>query len=355
MRRAAIVLSLAVVVNAVAVGPAAASLVPAGTPAAATPVATADPALAARFFDLSFNQGNPTAAGLLTPDFVFHLVGRPDMHAGAFAAFVGELRAAFPDLQIGVQTAFAQGDRVAARWALRGTQEGPYPGIPATHKAVVGVPGHAIFRVAGAEVAEAWAIVGEVGLLQQLGAWPGPADPAAAGPPSPTPGAPPDGDTMGLVARLSAAADAGDTATVDQLLAADFVAHPRGGPPPGTSRLNHSASRRPPARGATAPGRAGFHQNDDAWRAIFPDSRSVIEDVVAAGDLVMVRVTTTATQRGAFGPIPPTGKTVTFAAMGLWRVRNGQLVDTWTVWDHLGLVQQLRGVATPPADAEVGA
>src|ERR1700687_6051807 len=38
----------------------------------------------------------------------------------------------------------------------------------------------------------------------------------------------------------------------------------------------------------------------------FPDLNYQVEDMIAAGDKVVIRYTTIGTQRGPFGPIPPT-------------------------------------------------
>lgn len=320
MRRFLLPASLLVVVLAVSPG----------APAAATtqPTPIADPALAARFFVIAFNQGTPAAAPL-TPDFVFHLVGWPDARAGSFARFITSLRMAFPDLHVAVQTAFAQGDLVAARWTLRGTQDGPFQGIPATHRTILGVPGHAIFRVAGGKVAEVWAIVDRLSLLQQLGVFSGSAAPADAGPSAPAAGTPPAGDSEAIVRRFYTAYAADDLSALNQVIAPDWVGHPVGA--------------------GTASGRTRFDQNYAAWHAIFPDTHHVIDQIVATGDLVMVRVTIHGTQRGAFGDIPPTGKATAFEAFDLWRVANGQLAELWSVQDIDGLLQQLQGTATPAA------
>jgi steroid delta-isomerase-like uncharacterized protein len=305
MRRAALVLSLAIL-NTFALFGNTASAGQQGTPSA-----VADPELAARFFEATFNADTP-ATDLLKSGFVFHLVGEPDMDAGAFVAFIAGFRAAFPDLHIAVQTAFGQGDRIATYWTLRGTQEGPYQDIPATHKAVLGVPGDAIFRVADGQIAEVWAIVDTVGILQRLGVWLGSGALAEAGPPSPLPGTPPDPDSVATVERFYVAWSTGDMDTMAQLQ-------------PGWDQRNYIA-----------------------WQGIFSSSYT-IEDVVASGDLVMVRLTLTGTQIGSYGDLPPTDRPIRIGEMDLWRVQIGQPTGYWHVWDNFGIVQQLLAPATPAA------
>ena len=81
---------------------------------------------------------------------------------------------AFPDSRFPVQVLVAEGDQVAARHQLRGTQNGPFQGIPPSGKPVV-VDAIAIFRLAGGKVVETWLSAELLGLLMQIGAVPSPA------------------------------------------------------------------------------------------------------------------------------------------------------------------------------------
>jgi steroid delta-isomerase-like uncharacterized protein len=319
-RRKAVSLAFAALAGAVP----RATLAQNASPAAVTPGAAPDPALATRFFDATFNTGK-AAADLLTSDFLFHLDG--DSYAGpdVFVSFVTGFRTAFPDLHVAVQTAFAQDQFIAVRFTFRGTQAGPFQSIPATHRAALGVAGHAIFRVASAQLAEVFANVDRVSLLQQLGVYGGNIGPAAAGPPSPPPGAPPAGDTTGVVRRFYEVFGKGDTDALQHLTASGFIDH---GAPAGT----------PP----------GWDKGEyTQWRTTFPDAQHTVEQLVAAADLVMARTSMRVTQRGAYAGIPPTGKTVRFEILDLWRVQNDQLTDLWSVGDYVGLIDQLQSTATP--------
>ncbi len=64
------------------------------------------------------------------------------------------------------------------RWSWRGTHTGDLMGIPATGKRV-STTGIAIFRVEGGRIVENRTEFDALGLLQQLGAVPGPAQGAA--------------------------------------------------------------------------------------------------------------------------------------------------------------------------------
>lgn len=90
---------------------------------------------------------------------------------GAFAAAVGELRAAFPDLRYTVEDVVAEGDRVAARWTWRGTHEGPFKTYAPTHARVTS-KGTVIHRMKDGKVVETWLETDRLGFLEQLGAVP---------------------------------------------------------------------------------------------------------------------------------------------------------------------------------------
>ena len=67
----------------------------------------------------------------------------------------------------------AEGDRVVARWTLRGTHRGEFMGIAATGKQV-SMSGIEIDRFAGDKAVEHWEQADIMSLMQQLGAIPGP-------------------------------------------------------------------------------------------------------------------------------------------------------------------------------------
>jgi predicted ester cyclase len=52
------------------------------------------------------------------------------------------------------------------------------------------------------------------------------------------------------------------------------------------------------------------------------------------------------TLQGDFFGIPATGKGVTITGMGISRIENGKIVELWSNFDQLGLMQQL-GVIPP--------
>jgi steroid delta-isomerase-like uncharacterized protein len=76
-----------------------------------------------------------------------------------------------------------------------------------------------------------------------------------------------------------------------------------------------------------------------------------VEEILAAGeDRVVARWTGTGTQNAEVMGIPPTGRSVSVAAVHLFRIEGGRIAEQWCVWDTLGMMQQL-GVVPPPEQA----
>lgn len=77
------------------------------------------------------------------------------------------------------------------------------------------------------------------------------------------------------------------------------------------------------------------------FRAAFPDMHDTIEDMLAEGDKVAVRVTVQGTHRGEFQGIAPTGRQISFAGFAIFRVVDGKIVENRALNDRQGLMQQL--------------
>ena len=73
----------------------------------------------------------------------------------------------------------------------------------------------------------------------------------------------------------------------------------------------------------------------------YPDLHVSIEDLIAEGDRVVSRNVVTGTHRGEYMGIPPTGKSVTYNEIFIFRFVNGQIAETWGVVDVLSQLRQL--------------
>jgi steroid delta-isomerase-like uncharacterized protein len=133
-------------------------------------------ALVRRLYEEGWSRDNlDVAANAYAADFINHNPAMPGLPPGpeGIRLLVSGFRAAFPDLAYTIDDQIAEGDKVASRWTFRGTHQGEFMGIPATGKAVA-VTGITIDRIAGGQIVEHWRETDILGLLQQLGAPPGP-------------------------------------------------------------------------------------------------------------------------------------------------------------------------------------
>ena len=90
-----------------------------------------------------------------------------------------------------------------------------------------------------------------------------------------------------------------------------------------------------------APGLDGMKAMMGMFFAAFPDLNSTIDVLVAEGDVVAGRMTTTGTHTGEFMGIPATGKRVSFSEIHIVRIANGKAVEHWSNSDDMGMMQQL--------------
>ena len=108
---------------------------------------------------------------------------------------------------------------------------------------------------------------------------------------------------------------------LDDLMDANYIEH---NPIPGVS-----------------PGLEGMKEMMGMFFAAFPDLNSTIDLLVAEGDVVAGRMTTTGTHTGDFLGIPATGKRVTFTETHIVRIANGKAVEHWGNQDDMAMMQQL--------------
>ncbi len=109
---------------------------------------------------------------LLAPTYVLHLPGSPPI-AGIEGAkqLMAAYTSAFPDLRLTTEDLVAEGDTVAIRNTWRGTHQGTFQGLPPTGRHVT-FTGSDFFRFVGGKIAEQWADLDALGLMQQLGGLP---------------------------------------------------------------------------------------------------------------------------------------------------------------------------------------
>jgi steroid delta-isomerase-like uncharacterized protein len=128
-----------------------------------------------RMFENAFNQGTFAVVDeLVAPDGVTHTPswGMPNTRQG-LKQLIAMFRTAFPDLHCTVEDEISAGDKVAAHWTIRGTHKGPVLGNRPTNRPIV-VQGIIFARIESGRIAEGWALLDQMGMLQQLGIVPPP-------------------------------------------------------------------------------------------------------------------------------------------------------------------------------------
>jgi steroid delta-isomerase-like uncharacterized protein len=88
-------------------------------------------------------------------------------------------------------------------------------------------------------------------------------------------------------------------------------------------------------------GRETWRQGFELMRRAFPDLEARIDDVVAAGDTVAVRVRFRGTHAGEFQGIPATGRTVDYVSHEFYRVEDGVMAEEWICSDTASRFRRL--------------
>ena len=128
----------------------------------------------ARLFDAVNSSDLEGAMVLVTDDMTVHtqVPGIPPGREG-FRAFLSAFFSAFPEQSVDVHETIAEGDRVLVRHTHHAVHGGEFAGLPPTGiKATV--DGLELFRLQDGKIAEMWHHDDLLGLMQQLGAIPGP-------------------------------------------------------------------------------------------------------------------------------------------------------------------------------------
>jgi steroid delta-isomerase-like uncharacterized protein len=77
-----------------------------------------------------------------------------------------------------------------------------------------------------------------------------------------------------------------------------------------------------------------------AMHDAFRDLSVTLNDVIAEGERVAVRVTWRGTHTGRYCGIGPTGERFEFTGIVFWRVREGRIVERWAEIDFAALIAQ---------------
>ena len=100
-------------------------------------------------------------------------------------------------------------------------------------------------------------------------------------------------------------------------------------------------------------GIVGARQFAANYRAAFPDLEATIEDQLTEGDTVVTRFSVRGTHQGEIEDLgPATGNRMEVTGITIERFANGKIVEDWSIFDALGMMQQL-GLIPEPGQADL--
>jgi predicted ester cyclase len=277
-----------------------------------------------------YNRGELNIArGVMVPNYVEHLRLPEGLATGraGFEEFVQMWRTAVPDLTYTVthltpDFLIGEGELVVLRIEGRGTHRGPLLGVPATGRPMDWTETH-IGRYENGLLVEHWAEIDKLRILQALGTIDGFVPRGPAPPP------------VIVDERYLTSAELRDLLTrlveevwnEGRLEVAEEIIHPQA---------------TTPAEPQQPLGPAGVQAAVAAFRAGFSDYRVSIEDTVVEYPYIVGRLRRTGTHDGSFRDLAATGRQVGYGEILIFRVGNGQIVESWSDADMLGLMDQLQ-------------
>lgn len=117
-----------------------------------------------------------------------------------------------------------------------------------------------------------------------------------------------------------------EDAAIDELVAEDFT---------------------PRTFGPMPRGREGLREAMQRVAAGVSEVEFEIHDLIAEGDRVAARLTSSARHTGTFMGVEPSGRRFSTHEIHIFRIRDGQLVEHWHALDTGGLMAQLKGEGQP--------
>jgi len=102
--------------------------------------------------------------------------------------------------------------------------------------------------------------------------------------------------------------------------------------------------RHDPGLDFTVRGPAGVARLGEVMHGGLCEIAMPIDEVIAEGDRVLVRLRLTGRHTGEFQGTPATGRAIDIAVMDCFRIADGQLAEHWALMDNLSLLKQIGAV-----------
>jgi predicted ester cyclase len=141
-------------------------------------------------------------------------------------------------------------------------------------------------------------------------------------------------ENIALIKRIHSEISNGNMAIFDEVLAPNYVRHCQA-MPPDLWEINDASV---------------FKSFVSDFLIAVPDCNDEIEFIFADSNMVAYVTTTTGTQTGPMGDLPPSGKEFMLKNVVIQRIDNGKVAETWISWDNIAMLTQLGFF--PPSPAE---
>jgi len=99
-------------------------------------------------------------------------------------------------------------------------------------------------------------------------------------------------------------------------------------------------------------GLENLKQHISGCRAGFPDLRFTIDDMIAERNEVVLHWTARGSHQGEFLGMAPTNKSAAVTGTSIYRFEKKKIVEQWSDWNLLSLLEQLGLAKLPKAEGE---
>jgi len=136
--------------------------------------AEANKLVMSRFVEFINTASEMLAEELISPDAIFYVPERAEPMRGpaGYLSIIQMMRGGFPDIQWNLEEMVAEGNKVAARFTMRGTHRGTFFGVPPSGNKI-SVQAMNLYRLSHGQFVEERGQPDMLALLQQIGALPG--------------------------------------------------------------------------------------------------------------------------------------------------------------------------------------
>jgi predicted ester cyclase len=282
-----------------------------------------------RLYDESNKQNFAVFDEMFAPNFVsFGGAGFQDLNgAEAFRQLYVQFITSMPDLNFHVEQVVAEGNYCGVRGTLSGTHKGNFMGFAPPTGKLISWTGTAIFRFNQDGLMDArWQEWDGLSVMQQMGVIPTPPAPGKALPIPVPPYVAGGVYTSPIQNKLAFRRLVDEVWNRGNLDVADEIYHPQ----------------------ATYPSNPGLPAGSQGTKALvgmyrqaMPDFHAEFKNILTDGDMVLAWISQSGTQRDTLMGVPATGKKATWGQIIIARFSGGQIVESWSNEDILGLMQQL--------------